>query len=252
MLDGMPPNWKDLMAKLIAALPNYIVDLTSIVSSPKRFVLQRASSAESPLIDALIFLVLSSAIALGLQLPFMQQNAFDLSTQLSFSVLVIVAFGGVVCLAWRCVKGTGSIINHFVIHFYYAGVLDMIAACYFMSFIGIFRIADRHLCGEFMMAICRGETDWVLRNYERLMASNAGIPLQLMASFFVSVSLLWIIAGWGAYRELNQLSRLRSAIAFILFVGFSIPVMTVASFMASASACARIGPDCAVQTALSI
>jgi hypothetical protein len=67
----------------------------------------------------------------------------------------------------------------------------------------------------------------VIRNYDRLMASNAGIPLQFTASFFVSVVLLWIVAGWGAYRELNHLSRLRSAIAFILFAGFSIPVIAV-------------------------
>jgi hypothetical protein len=252
MLDGMPLNWKDLLTRLLAALPNYIVDLTSIVSSPKRFVLQRALNNESPLVDALIFLTISSVIALGLQLPFMQQNAFEMSIQLSFSAFVIVAFGGAVCLAWRCVKGTGSIINHFVIHFYYVGVLDMIWACYFMSFMGIFRVADRHLCGEFMLAICRGEADWVIRNYDRLMASNAGIPLQFTASFFVSVMLLWIVAGWGAYRELNHLSSLRSAIAFILFVGFSIPVMAVVMSIANASACARIGPDCTVQTASSI
>jgi hypothetical protein len=252
MLDGMPPNVKDLIIRLIAALPNYIVDLTSIISSPKRFVLQRASNKGSPLIDALIFLAISSAIALGLQLRFMQHNLLELSTQLSFSALTIVVFGGAICLAWRCVKGAGSIIDHFVIHFYYYGVLDLIATCYFMSFIGIFRFTDHQLCGEFMMALCRGEVDWMLRNYERLMASNAGIPLQFTSLFFFSVMLLWIVAGWGAYRELNHLSRLRSALAFILFPAFSIPVMAVVSSIANASACARIGPDCAVQTALSI
>jgi hypothetical protein len=40
----------------------------------------------------------------------------------------------------------------------------------------------------------------------------ASVPLDVLA-FFCMVS--WIIVSWGAYRELNGLTRLRSAIAGI-------------------------------------
>jgi hypothetical protein len=36
--------------------------------------------------------------------------------------------------------------------------------------------------------------------------------------------LAWIFAGWGAYRQLNGLSRLRSFGAGLLFLVFCLPV----------------------------
>jgi hypothetical protein len=40
---------------------------------------------------------------------------------------------------------------------------------------------------------------------------------------------LWIFVGWGAYRELNDLSKIRSFLALTLFSLFFIPVFALLS-----------------------
>jgi len=59
-----------------------------------------------------------------------------------------------------------------------------------------------------------------------------------LAVLFLFVALgtgaVWMFIGWGAYRELNGLTKLRSAIAASLFTMFCAPVMAVTYLIANA------------------
>jgi hypothetical protein len=44
----------------------------------------------------------------------------------------------------------------------------------------------------------------------------------------------WTIAAWGAYRQLNGFSKVRSSAAFVLFCAVCVPVYAVTVVIASA------------------
>lgn len=44
----------------------------------------------------------------------------------------------------------------------------------------------------------------------------------------------WVIIGWGAYRRLTGLRKLRSILAFLLFCALCLPVYVVTTVIAAA------------------
>jgi hypothetical protein len=198
--------------------------------------MERISSDELRLTDALLFLAISFVIGWGLEISFLKQNPLiDLASSAIFFMFSVMTFGGAVCLAWRLVKGAADINKFFVIHFYYAGVIKLIMACTVMAAIGVLKAFDHQLYEEFMNATYQGQNmNFMIRNSERFIKSDAGIPLISISSLLNIVMLIWIIAGWGAYREINHLSGFRSGAAFILLMLFSIPINVVVYLLANA------------------
>jgi hypothetical protein len=52
----------------------------------------------------------------------------------------------------------------------------------------------------------------------------------------LAVGCAWIYAGWGAYRELNGLSRVRSIVAATIFAVLWFPINALLFFIANAGA----------------
>ena len=110
---------KDLLDRVIALIPQYIADITDLISGPKRFLLQRTESGASHLADSLLFLALSFVISLFLDISFLERDPFiQIAEDASFFAFEVMAFGAALCLAWRLVKGRAEIKTLFVIHFY--------------------------------------------------------------------------------------------------------------------------------------
>jgi hypothetical protein len=134
---------KDLLDRIIVLIPQYIADLTDLISGPKRFLLQRTESGASHLVDSLLFLALSYVIGSFLDIPFLERDPFiPLAEDASFFAFEVMAFGAALCLAWRLVKGRAEIRILFVIHFYYAGVLWLMIALSLTAEIGVLRATD--------------------------------------------------------------------------------------------------------------
>ena len=229
---------KDLLDKIIALIPQYVADITDLISGPKRFVLQRTESDASHLVDSLVFLALSFLIGWFLEIPFLKRDPLiELAEDAAFFAFSVMAYGAAVCLAWRVVKGRAEIKIFFVIHFYYAGVLKLIMSCSFLAMAGVLRASDAQFYGDYMEAIAQGQAlDFVLQNYERFNNSNAYMPVEGVIHLYVFITLVWTIAVWGAYRVANHLSKFRSGIAFILFMLFGIPTTALVAFIANALA----------------
>jgi hypothetical protein len=100
---------------------------------------------------------------------------------------------------------------------------------------GTIRAGDANLYEEIYDAVESGKYFLFLwENIDRLLSSSI---YQLSISIGLigfGCGLLWILAGWGAYRELNHLSRLRSIVAGVLFALFSVPVLAITGLMANA------------------
>jgi hypothetical protein len=227
---------KDLLDRTIALIPHYITDITDLISGPKCFLLQRTENGASHLADSLLFLALSFVISWFLDLSFLDRDPFiQIGEDLSFFAFGVMAFGAALCLAWRLVKGRAEIKVLFVIHFYYAGVLWLMMALSAMAALGVLRATDAQLYEDYREAVAQGQIlHFGLNNYERLHKSNAYMPVLVVSHLVVLMPLIWTISVWGAYRVANHLSKFRSAVAFMLFMLFGIPIMASVAFVANA------------------
>src|SRR5262249_21346328 len=134
--------------------------------------------------------------------------------------------------------GRADIQKLFVIHFYYSGVLILFTSCWFMAIMGILKAGSPQFYNNMMDSVNRGNLRFFFD------PRNADTLLQARTFLFVfcggmAAMIIWGIAAWGAYRELNRLSALRSAVAVLVFIAISIPVTMV--FFAFAGFAASTG-----------
>ena len=227
---------KDLLEKLIGLIPAYFDDLLPLVSGPKRFIAKRLSSDEPAMQKALIFLAVSFLIGWVLKTPFVRGDPFlELGTDGAFVLIYVMTYGGALYLAWRIAGGRAEIQKFLTIHFYYAGVLKLIETSLYLGIMGTIRAADPALFKEIYDAAYGGNlASFFIKNSERLLASP-GYRLSLWVQFVgYGAMLTWIFVGWGAYRELNQLSKARSIMAGLLFFVFCFPVTALTFLIANA------------------
>jgi hypothetical protein len=171
-----------------------------------------------------------------IEAPLIRNNlSVKLASGAAFVLFYMALYGGAICLAWRIVGAGAPLKRFFSIHFYYAGVLKIIMSCLFLAMMGTIRAGDANLYEEIYDAVESGKYFLFLwENIDRLLSSSI---YQLSISIGLigfGCGLLWILAGWGAYRELNHLSRLRSIVAGVLFALFSVPVLAITGLMANA------------------
>jgi hypothetical protein len=228
---------KDVLEKAVALIPAYIADLLQLIQGPKRFAGERVSGEAASIRNALVFLGISFLLSWVIKTSFLRADPLiELATDAAFVLFQVLAFGIVLCLAWRIAAGPVEIPKMFVIHFYFSGVFLIIVAVLFMAMMGTVRAVDPDFYADMLDATYGGNVlGFALENEERLQQS----AVSTIAVFAVPLGILtiaaWIFAGWGAYRDLNRSSRLRSALAAILFTILGLPVFALLFFVANAT-----------------
>ena len=217
---------KEIFERLVGLIPTYFEALFPLLTGPKRFIAERLSSDESATQKALIFLAISFAIGWILKIPLSRGDPLlELGTDSVFALMNVLAYGTALYLAWRIAGGRAGLQKFLTIHFYYAGVLLLLATGLYLGFAGTVRAFDPALFKELHDAAYAGNlAAFLIENKERLLASSAYRASLLVQFAGFGAMLAWIFAGWGAYRELNRLSRLRSMGAGLLFFVFCFPV----------------------------
>jgi hypothetical protein len=227
---------KELLEKLIGLIPAYFGDLLPLISGPKSFIAKRISGDEPAMQKALIFLAVSFLIGWALKTPWLRGDPFlELATDGAFVLIYVLAYGGALYLAWRIAGGRAEIQKFLTIHFYYSGILGFIQTILALGMMGTIRAADPVLYKEiYDVAYSGNMVLFAINNSERLIASP-GYRFSLLVQFVgFGAMLTWIFVGWGAYRELNQLSKVRSFMAGLLFFVFCIPVEALTFLIANA------------------
>lgn len=74
----------------------------------------------------------------------------------------------------------------------------------------------------------------MIDNQDRLAHSPAFLWFSLASTVSLIAILLWFVAGWGAYRALNNAPRLRSTVAALVFLILGIPAQGVLAAVAEA------------------
>jgi hypothetical protein len=223
------------LEKHLGFIPAYFDDLLSLVSGPKRFIAERLSRDEPAIQKALIFLVVSIFISWGLQTPWIQSNPLlELITDIVFVLIYVMAYGGALYLAWYIAGGRSERQKFLTIHFYYSGVLKLMMTSVYLGTMGTLRAADPALFKAICNAAHGGSIVQFLSANSSQLLENPGFLLCLGVLYVgCGAMLTWIFAGWGAYRELNQLSKRRSIMAGLLFFAFCFPVTVVISVIAN-------------------
>jgi hypothetical protein len=212
---------RELFERVFSFVPQYIADITALVSRPKQFVLGRATSSERSLTDALSFFAMSFMIGWLLKVGFLKRDpVLDLASEAAFVMISAVGFGAAVCMAWRLVSGPINLKIIFTISFYYLGVTRLISACAFLILIGILKNGQPELYEELINAACAGRmTEFIQRHFD-----SWPMSLSIMGYIYCSLLLIWLMAGWGAYRDVMRSTRGRSCVALIAFILLSVVI----------------------------
>jgi len=219
---------RDSLEKIVSYLPVYIPDLVQIVSGPKQFVAERNRENKADIVKAFTFFGVSLSIFFILQSGFNVPGK-DFWTNAAIHgilyLLFVVLFSAVLRLSWKIVGGKADYQRFLITSSYYMGVLLMGMATATLCFIAILRL----FYPDSNAWLAKFVADPNLRRaYNPDPRISRGILVAFTAFLAVAIStFVWGFVGWGAYRELNQLSRSRSCMALFLTILFSLPVAAV-------------------------
>jgi len=227
---------KDFLEKIIRLIPGYFSDLLGLVSGPKRFVADRLSRKDLTMEGPLRFVAVSFMISWIIKAPLNRLDPIiELGADGGFVLACVVLYGGAICLAWRIVGGRAGLKQFFATNFYYAGILMLLSALFYLASMGLLRALDPGIYRELSDAVYGGGlASFVLENIDRLGQSTAFRFYMVLQVIGLLSMLVWVVIGWGGYRALNKLTRLRSVVAGALFVLFCVPVAAFTFLIANA------------------
>jgi hypothetical protein len=221
------PSAKGLVAWLGRLLPTYVADLVRITSGPKRFLAARTARHPVRWQDGFVFVAMSLLVTSAIYLPFEPHPVRAGVAELVFVVL----FGYAAYFAWRAVGARPRVEPVLMIHFYLAGVLQLILTATLLVALGALRFGDAASYDELVRASDVGS---VMPVAMAIAERPAGRLLALVAVAGNAVMLAWIVIGWSAYRRLTGVGRLRSTLAFAVFLALCLPVYVGVSVVAAA------------------
>ena len=221
---------KELIQMILSHVPRYLVDFGLLLSGPKRFIAQRNTKAEKTLNESLIFFGISLSLAVVATMPLMppETNLWQYLTIRAIMALLIITLSAIALrLAWRLMGGKATVRSFFVTDAYFFGVLSIVLTIFELLYAGVFKVLAPNL-------------------YEWIRAGGGGSPpipdltdnvflfvlLPILLTYLLFI-VVWPLVTWGAYRELNDLSKSRSFLAFMVTGVFSCVTTPIIFFVAA-------------------
>jgi hypothetical protein len=93
---------------------------------------------------------------------------------------------------------------------------------------GAFKVMDPELYAKVIEAQLKHQP---LPNLSENWVPVISFSFLILGVFFASV---WLFFAWGAYRELNGLSKTRSFVAFVIMGVLNLPIFAIVDFVGSA------------------
>ena len=213
----------EFFREVLAYGPRYFVEFGTVFSGPKRFMSNRSTLSEQTYREALLFLCISlgvevfalSAVNVSPGMPWWRS-----AIELIVSTFLLVGLNAVALrVAWTIVGGKAPLRSFFVLYSYFAGVLGIIGLVFSLVAVGILKG-----WGSEMLEMMR--TRHSISGWSDYWVSWSALWVVAVGYVF---GMGWQIAAWGAYREVNMLSRHRSFWAYVLFSILSLATLAVVS-----------------------
>jgi hypothetical protein len=222
---------KDLIEKIVAYLPQYLVDFGSLFSAPKRFIARKNTTAEETFGQSLLFLGVSIVLVVIMTAPLLPPGK-DLWTYVgatAVTLLVGVSLSAIALrLAWHLVGGKATIRSFFVTYAYFSGPVIVVFTFFQLLGVGVFKV----LAPELYTQVIEAQTN------KQPLPDLSGSSVPLISFFILVAGLLflsvWGLVAWGAYRELNGLGKWRSSVALLIMGPLGWAIAAVLFFVSSA------------------
>ena len=223
---------KDLLEKILVYLPQYLSDFGLLLSGPKKFISKKYLKSEETFVQSLLFLGISLILVIVMTAPFLFPGRdlwAHVGTVAIGFLLGVSLYAIALRFAWRIVGGTATVRSFFVIYAYYFGVGMVLLTLFHLLGEGIFKVFAPDLHAKVLEA-------WLVKKPIPNLSGNSVVLISLLVRIAGSfVVFAWGIVGWGAYRELNALSRTRSAVALSIALVLAIPVIVIVYIVMAAT-----------------
>lgn len=211
-------------------LPKYLTDIARLLRGPKRFIAQRHAGAVDALGDSLMFLVYSLAIVVAMSASHLPPGAsvgLYFAREALAALLAVALFAVALRVGWGLVGGKSTTRSFFVAYAYFFGATSVVLSFFVFVSNGLLRVLEPKIFAELWRLRGDSAADELLRElaeiglFESPVAVASG--LVIMAGLFMVA--IWDFICWGAFRHLNELSRIRSFAAMMI----TAPLILIAS-----------------------
>ena len=219
---------KDAVQWVLVQIPKYVSNFYILFVSPKRFVGARNMSDEKSLAEAFTFLAVSFIFALLFHIPLMPDDVNllkFLGVQGVANLLWVVFAAAGLRLAWKCMGGRAQFTSFLITYCYYFGVTLVLIKILHLFVLGIFK--------TFYPDVYEALKYLLLGVMAELAEDLPVFPFLVVFGGYIAVG-IWLFLGWGAYRELNGLTKIRSFGAGMLFILVSGVLLAFLSIMLNA------------------
>ncbi|HYY59609.1 MAG TPA: hypothetical protein VE842_19930, partial [Pyrinomonadaceae bacterium] len=148
--------------------------------------------------------------------------------------LILVTLGAALTLfSWAFVGGQARFESYFVINCYYVGVSIIFMTLIIVCALGIVKIFDPALYALLSQTSIHIQfpneklNELIYGSGDQTHSVVFLIYTAIVQVGFIAVS-LWLFLGWGAFREINGLSKLKSFIAGMIFIFFTLITLPIA------------------------
>jgi len=222
---------KEIIEKLIAAVPAFVRQLIGLLSGPKTFIARLDFDSPDALSDALTFIAVSFGVSFLLGIPLLQEKQ---NKELTFGVLAAQAALGllltiaITVIAWKAVGGKFDWKKFIIAICYFSGISTLVWAALELIGIGAAKMIDPPHYQQLM----RGDTGV---DPSELIHSAAFAIFAGMVCVGLVVVFTWSFCVWAAYRTMAGVSKTRSGIAFVIFALLSPLVLGIQGLMSGAT-----------------
>lgn len=223
---------KDIFEAILKYIPAYLDELISLLVKPKSFIGRKNRyNLDSNFINALVFLGISMSLAWLLQAQLIGSDDFisQFISALVRVLFLVVLYSAVLRLSWRIVGGKAGLKAFMITYAYYTGVVIIIIVLFALVGQGIIKTFSPDLYE-------------VIRANDPVAISDAApfndqwfVTGFVMTVVGIVAASIWAFVGWGAYRQLNNLTKRKSFIAMFLTGLFSIPIQVAMFFITKAT-----------------
>lgn len=206
---------KDLIEIILKNLVGYIPVLASVVSTPKRSILKLIADENDKLSKALIFVGITLAIGFAFQAPFLRKEQ-DFTTivgsMIAFKIFAMLTFPGFILLVFRMFGGKGNYENTLCAYLYLCCPLYLFCLVLDVTIFGIISAHDPELAYAWRYVGISNQQIQEIINVSTL----TGLSYLLLTLILVLSQFIWLVICWGIFRNIHQVSRFRSTIAFLI------------------------------------
>jgi hypothetical protein len=231
---------KDLFEQILKYLPHYLTEFGSAFSGPKSFIATKLRpDADDAFGEALLFVGISLALVLLMYTPLRPAGKDFWSFAIPYFVSYVITLplaAMAIRATWWIVGGRAPARQFFITYLYYFGVAVVLLGAIELVAHGFFKTFDPQLYQEFFGTTQKAQStqDWLESHTDLLHRYNQSYVTfiaAIISGMGYLILFVWGLIGWGAYRRLNGLSKLRSFAALIISWILGIPVVAISRFI---------------------